>query len=156
MRRPPDRGTRACSPTLGTKRLALHRDLEHVRVGLDRDDRRDRRRALHIRSTASEFGTKAAEDAPQQKSDDAAHHEEFEPHAASNPPGEAPPPRRRARRSQTWRTRRVVEGGCADTRSRARRPEELGVLTAVSDGPQMPPESAPAAERAKRRVVLRR
>eukprot|EP00962_Isochrysis_galbana_P052484 scaffold23880_cov106-Isochrysis_galbana.AAC.1 len=39
--------TRACRLALGTKRLALHGDLENIRVGLDGDDRRDRRRALH-------------------------------------------------------------------------------------------------------------
>eukprot|EP00962_Isochrysis_galbana_P011837 scaffold3343_cov120-Isochrysis_galbana.AAC.4 len=103
---PRDRWTRACRLALGTKRLALHGDLEHIRVRLDGDDRRDRRRVFHRVGVRDERRKRRR--THQQTSDDAAHHEEFEPHAASNPAGEAPPPRRRARRSQTRRTRRVV------------------------------------------------
>eukprot|EP00962_Isochrysis_galbana_P034096 scaffold11488_cov109-Isochrysis_galbana.AAC.6 len=52
---------RVVLPTLGTKRFALHRGLEHVRVRLDGDDRRDRLRALHSVGVQDES---AAEDAP--------------------------------------------------------------------------------------------
>eukprot|EP00962_Isochrysis_galbana_P031767 scaffold10373_cov118-Isochrysis_galbana.AAC.15 len=47
---------RTSSPTLGTKRLALHRGLEHVRVRFDGDDRRDCRRALHSVGVQDESG----------------------------------------------------------------------------------------------------
>eukprot|EP00962_Isochrysis_galbana_P050967 scaffold22332_cov94-Isochrysis_galbana.AAC.1 len=103
---PRDRGTRACRLALGTKRLALRGNLKHIRVRLDGDDRRDRRRALHRVGVRDESG--GGRTSRRQTSDDAAHHEELEPHAANNPPREAPPPRRRARRGQTRRTRRVV------------------------------------------------
>eukprot|EP00962_Isochrysis_galbana_P009779 scaffold2715_cov99-Isochrysis_galbana.AAC.1 len=53
---PRDRGTRACRLALGTKRLALRGNLEHIRVRLDGDDRRDRRRALHRVGVRDESG----------------------------------------------------------------------------------------------------